>query len=582
MNRFAAICACLLASVALLSSCSSSSAPPVTLSMTPTSATLFATQTVQFSATDSLGASDVVWTVVTGNGGTIDSSGNYTAPSVAAPTGVSIRATSLHSPAVFATGAVTVYPSGQVTATINPQVALYSLALPAGTNAFIQFSTDTSYNLKTWTQAAPANGVLSFFVAGMLASTEYHMQAVLPGTNGAIATDVDHTFTTQAATPAAIPAVTATTYPGMTPQPGIEILNLLGGMAPLPQLAAFDLSGNMIWSIPPQKGVSFQGVHLLPNGHFLIGDALEEIDLAGNIIQRATAAQVEAGWATQGINYKIFEFHHDAIPLPNGHWLALFNMKVECSTIPNCNAGQVNILGDGIVDLAPQGDGTFLPAWTWSTFDHLDVNRAPQGYPDWTHSNALVYSPDDGNLLLSIRHQSWILKIDYKNGTGSGDIIWKLGYQGDFTLVGGADPDPYGWFFMQHGPSFTTTNATGQFGLAVFDNGNDRPVLKSIPCFNVNCTYSRGITMQIDETAMTATLGTDYRPTEYSFWGGNAQQLANGNLEADFNAGSPTGYSDIFEVTAGSSPQPVWKMETSNANAYRGFRLPSLYPGVQW
>ena len=35
-----------------------------------------------------------------------------------------------------------------------------------------------------------------------------------------------------------------------------------------------------------------------------------------------------------------------------------------------------------------------------------------------------------------------------------------LGYQGDFTLVGGTDPTD--WFYAQHGPSFVTTNTTGQ------------------------------------------------------------------------------------------------------------------------
>lgn len=53
-------------------------------------------------------------------------------------------------------------------------------------------------------------------------------------------------------------------------------------------------------------------------------------------------------------------------------------------------------------------------------------------FPDWTHANALVYAADDGNLLLSLRDQSWILKIDYQNGSGSSDVLWTLGYRGDF------------------------------------------------------------------------------------------------------------------------------------------------------
>jgi Arylsulfotransferase (ASST) len=38
-------------------------------------------------------------------------------------------------------------------------------------------------------------------------------------------------------------------------------------------------------------------------------------------------------------------------------------------------------------------------------------------------TRTVVYSHDDGNLLLSMRHQSWILKIDYENGTGSGNSL---------------------------------------------------------------------------------------------------------------------------------------------------------------
>ena len=89
------------------------------------------------------------------------------------------------------------------------------------------------------------------------------------------------------------------------------------------------------------------------------------------------------------------------------------------------------------------------PVWVWRAFDHLDVNRHPYLFPDWTHSNAVVYEPD-GSLLLSMRHQSWILKIDYANGSGGGDVLWRLGPGGDFTL---SDSDPAQWFYNQHYPN---------------------------------------------------------------------------------------------------------------------------------
>jgi len=35
-------------------------------------------------------------------------------------------------------------------------------------------------------------------------------------------------------------------------------------------------------------------------------------------------------------------------------------------------------------------------------------------------SNAVIYSASDGNSLLSMRNQAWILKIDYGDGAGTG------------------------------------------------------------------------------------------------------------------------------------------------------------------
>jgi hypothetical protein len=74
----------------------------------------------------------------------------------------------------------------------------------------------------------------------------------------------------------------------------------------------------------------------------------------------------------------------------------------------------------------------------------------------------------------------------------------------------------------------------------------------------------------------------------YSFFGGNALMLPNGDIEYDV-CGLPTSNplvpagSEINEVTNEPTPQTVWTMTVSaTANAYRSYRAPSLYPGVQW
>jgi arylsulfate sulfotransferase len=146
--------------------------------------------------------------------------------------------------------------------------------------------------------------------------------------------------------------------------------------------------------------------------------------------------------------------------------------------------GTTAVVGDGIVDL----DENWNPVWSWNGFDHLDLNRHLFGLPDWTHGVALVYPAADGNLLLSRRHQSWVLKIDYNNGTGGCNILWKLGYQGDFAMTQGDLPttDPSLWFSFQHFPSGSAPSY--------------------VPC------YSRATIFQVEESTMVANLFWDSLP----------------------------------------------------------------------
>jgi hypothetical protein len=237
------------------------------------------------------------------------------------------------------------------------------------------------------------------------------------------------------------------------------------------------------------------------------------------------------------------------------------------------------VLGDVIVDL----DTNLQPVWVWNEFNHLDPNRHPYLFPDWTHTNDILYSPDDGNILVSMRHQNWVVKVNYQNGTGTGAILWHLGEGGDFTLKGGTDPTD--WQYAQHKPGFFSTNTTGVFSLGLMDNGDDRIFPAGVTCGATGappCLYTTIPIFQIDENAKTASLiFHQILPANlYSNFGGNTEQLANGNVEYDL-AGVGTG-SYVYEVTNQSTPQTVWTMQVKGSFAYRANRMPSLYPGVQW
>lgn len=494
-------------------------------------------------------------------------------------------------------------PAGVVTPTNNPQVALYTMTLPFPGSMAVNFGTDTTYGTKTWAQSTPVNsGVVSLFVAGMRASSVYHMQATVQFANGISATDTDHTFTTQAVPASLQPNLTVTTTAGMTPQPGVELLDMLNGKPN--GVAVTDLAGNVLWTYaPPGIPTNFiQGVKLLPNGDFLMaigpnsGDPLtavptgtiseiREVNLGGDTVREITLPDLNALLAKAGCqecNVTLSTFHHDVEPLPNGHWLVLANtvMNLSSSTTPALtDAPPGPVLGDVIIDL----DANLQPVWAWNTFNHLNPGHHPYMFPDWTHANAVVYSPDDGNLLLSMRHENWVIKIDYQNGAGNGSVLWRLGEGGNFTLKGGLDPTD--WHYAQHYPAFFSANTSGVFSVGLMDNGDDRIFPANVHCGaagNPPCLYSTIPVYQVDETAMTATLTFhQILPTNlYSYFGGSVDQLANSNIEYDLCGVAADSY--IYEVTPQSTPQTVWTMHIIGTNAYRGFRIPSLYPGVQW
>jgi arylsulfate sulfotransferase len=570
---------------------------PITLAVSPQSAALAAGQSAQFTAAVTGDNSGVIWAVngmAGGNStvGVVDPTGIFTAPSGTQSSKVAITATSKRDTSKSASATAWIVAPATVAATTNPQVALLTISSPDDSNVSVQFGSDTNYGLTTWTQPATGtSGPVSLFVAGMRANTLYHMRAVIQFTNGVQFMDADRTFTTSSLLASQLPALTATTTPGMIPQPGVELLD----MASIPasakiSLAVSDLSGNLLWAYDPGLPGLFAGPgKLLPNGHFLINfsapvpdglnSVLQEVDLGGKLIWQMTAADLNAALAAAactGCNISVIGTHHDFALLPNGHVIVLAALEKDVSG--------VTVTGDALIDL----DQNHNPVWVWNGFDHLDINRRPYLFPDWTHTNAVIYSAADGNLIISIRHQNWLVKIDYANGAGAGDILWHLGYQGDFALQGVTDPtDPSNWFFAQHGPSFVTSNTTGKFSLVLFDNGDDRVFPSGVTCDAPGqppCHFSTVPILDLDEGAKTATLAFHPTTPDYSFFGGNAETLKNGNVEYD-EAGAtplPANNAAIYEVTQTSPPQTVWQMQIAGQYAYRGMRIPSLYPGVQW
>ena len=159
--------------------------------------------------------------------------------------------------------------------------------------------------------------------------------------------------------------------------------------------------------------------------------------------------------------------------------------------------------------------------------------------------------------------QNWVLKIDWKNGKGTGKILWRLGEGGDFKAISD-DPDP--WFSFQHDAGF---EPAGSNLISILDDGHTR--FKKDPK-----AHNRGQVWKLDEEARTATLVHNADLGVYAIAVGSAQTLTNGghSFEAGFiNPASP--YSRAVETSPDG--KVVYAQQVDGLIVYRSFRVADLY-----
>jgi hypothetical protein len=233
-------------------------------------------------------------------------------------------------------------------------------------------------------------------------------------------------------------------------------------------------------------------------------------------------------------------------------------------------------MGDLVIDL----DQNFQVTWTWNAFDHLDPNRGPvlgetcavysyacpgssPNAVDWLHSNSVNSSPADGNLVISMRHQDWVIKVRYQNGFGDGEVLWRLGPEGDFTLVNGSGEFP--WNSHQHDAIYVGPNR-----IALYDNGNTR--CRGAASGTCN---SRGQIYELDEASGLAIQVLNADLGVYSDRLGSAEILTNGNYF--FGSGAVSwdpASGDATEVTPDGAISYTQRVQDQ---FYRSKRFKSLY-----
>ena len=469
-----------------------------------------------------------------------------------------------------------------VALTANPLVALYSAPPCADGQAVVRFrpAADPSSPWSS-TAAQPCRPGLSIniLVAGMRPATAYLLQLAEQGTAG-VTISSPLTFTT-GSLPSGLAFPSFTVRHALAPDADTQASVVFHALAEtpvtVPNPLATDLDDAVVWYYDPRRSglssiwatrpISGGGVLLLGrDDNAATGfDVLREIELAGDTVRETSVGAVDAQLAARGQG-SIYGFHHEALRLPDGDTAVLAHTQRT--------VGGRDVMGDMLVVL----DADFQVAWAWDAFDYLDPNRHgiladtcassdpgfcdipdPQS-EDWLHTNSVGWSPADDDLTLSLRHQDWVIKIDYRDGAGDGHVVWRLGQGGDFSI---ASTDPYPWFSHQHDAHYIDATT-----MVLFDNGNTRCQGSATPC------DSRGQVLSLDEQGRVATPLLNADLGDYSAAVGSAERLANGDYA--FGSGlrypGPTGQS--IEVRPDGSKVYAQEISTSE---YRSYRLDDLY-----
>ena len=457
-----------------------------------------------------------------------------------------------------------------ISATAHPLVFLYSAPeCPAGSRMRVAFSSPEGFVQYTPYKACEPGFSMNFYLAGMRPETEYTVSHMIDG-GGVPAGGPVLKITTPAA-PTGLPEYTVVKPPPAGSANGILLQSTFGDPV------ATDLYGNIVWSYAgglnfltrPEAGGTFFGI-IENSAADASGEILREFDLAGNTLRETNAEQINAQLAALGQS-PISAFHHEVRGMPDGFILALATTEKILTDVQG--PGPMDVLGDMILVL----DHNLQVVWAWNAFDHLDpyrmatlgetCNQTAGGCPplrlaeqanDWLHGNALQLAAD-GNILYSARHQDWVMKIDYQNGQASGDVLWRLGKDGDFQLVSAQGGS---WFSHQHDANFVDGSVT----MALFDNGNVQRAQDAN-------AHSRGQALQLDEQQRTAALVLNTDLGDYSPALGSAQRLANGDYH--FNLGwIQQASSESVEVDSGGNT--VYAIGVG-VPLYRSFRMGDLY-----
>lgn len=299
--------------------------------------------------------------------------------------------------------------------------------------------------------------------------------------------------------------------------------------------------------------------------------------------------------------------HHEVGMLDNGNLVALSTELRTYEGFPAgglCGEGEsfggsYDLIVDVVVEFTP--DGEIVAEYPLA--DHFDPVGDPrdqnvcglpfdevfpnwlyraQGFAealDWTHANGVVEDPTGEYFTVSVRHLDAILQIE----RATGDLAWRFGPGGDFTIE-----DPADFPSFQHAPEWQYDGS-----LLLYDNGNQRAAAADAP--DGAPPFSRAAQYRLDPETGTAELvwervsTIDGEPTFAAFVG-DADRMANGNVlvtdggYADRPDGVTAQITEVVPDESGTGGEVVFDLRIADTERtyaiYRAERLGSFYPAA--
>lgn len=221
---------------------------------------------------------------------------------------------------------------------------------------------------------------------------------------------------------------------------------------------------------------------------------------------------------------------HDFQLLANGHAIVFGTdpQPVDMSLIVPGGRTDATVTGNIIQELDADRNVIFQ----WRTWDYIPITSSYYDLTakniDYAHVNTHEVDKD-GNLIVTMRLMSNVIKIDRKTG----EVLWILGGKDNqFTFLDEHESNAPTYFSHPHNAVILPNG-----NLTLFDNGD----LHSPP-------YSRGVEYEIDQENKTARLVWEFRhdPDIYASSGGNMQRLPNGNTIICWGRGGASNSMPIF------------------------------------